>query len=215
MPFPRAAALVLFAVAGALAAGCAQMTVKTTVESTWKDPRYAGGPVRKVFVLSLMKIDPGGRDAVEDAIVARLAATGVPAVASHTVLSDDPQRPGPDLPDAIKASGADGVLLVQVKSVGSYELGYVPGETVTSLSPDVMASYNALKREGANQTGDYKIARIVSELYVGALTRQVWTLYTRSYDAADLARNIPDYTLKLVTAMTKDGVVAVAPKPAS
>jgi hypothetical protein len=210
---------VLCSLAAALAVmgGCSTISIdshKTRVESTWKDPRYAGAPMRKVFVLSLMKIEPGGRDAVEDALVAQLNAAGVAGVASHTVLSSDPQKPGPTLLEAITASGADGVLLVQVKAMGSYEPGTM-GTAVTAVSPDTMADYNALKRDGWNQAGDYKVAQIVSELYASAMSRQVWTAFTNSYDASNLARNIPDYTVKLVSALAKDRMIAVAVKPAS
>jgi hypothetical protein len=211
------AAFCMLAVASALAAGCASVSLesqRTRVEATWKDPRYAGGPMRKMFVVSLIKIEPGGRSAVEDAIAARLESAGVTAVTSHTVMSDDPDKPGPSLAEAIRASGADGVLLVQVKSVGSKE-AYTVGETVTSLSPDTLAYYNTLKREGWNQPGDYKVAHIVSELFLSPMGRQVWTAFTNSYDAGNLARNIPDYTLKLVTAMAKDRMIPAPPKPAS
>lgn len=217
MPLPRLISASILVAALAAVAGCATISIdshKTRVESTWRDARYAGAPMRRVFVVSLMKIEPGGRDAVEDALVAQLAAAGVAGVASHTVLSSDPATPGPTLLEAIKASGADGVLIVQVKSTGSYE-SYTIGETVTALSPDTLANYNQLKREGWNQPGDYKVAHIVSELYVAAMSRQVWTAFTNSYDAANLARNMPDYTQKLVTALAKDRMIAVAAKPAS
>jgi hypothetical protein len=213
----RLAAVSMLVLASALAAGCATVSLEshtTRVESTWKDPRYAAPPMRKVFVVSLMKVEPGGRNAVEDAIAARLEAAGVTAVTSHTVMSADADKPGPSLAEAIKASGADGVLLVQVKSIGSKE-PYTVGETVTSLSPDTLAYYDTLKRDGWNQPGDYKIAHVVSELYLSPMGRQVWTAYTSSYDANNLARNIPDYTLKLVAAMAKDRMIAAAPKPAS
>ena len=217
MKLTRLAAFCTLAVASALAAGCASVSLesqKTRVETTWKDPRYAGGPMRKMFVVSLIKIEPGGRNAVEDAIAARLESAGVTAVTSHAVMSDDPDKPGPSLAEAIKASGADCVLLVQVKSVGSKE-PYTVGETVTSLSPDTLAYYNTLKREGWNQAGDYKVAHIVSELFLSSMGRQVWTAFTNSYDASNLARNIPDYTLKLVAAMAKDRMIPAPPKPAS
>ena len=217
MKLSRLAACCSLAIACALAAGCASVSLeshKTRIDSKWKDPRYAGAPMRKVFVVSLIKVDPGGRDAVEDAIAARLEAAGVAAVTSHTVMSDDARNPGPSLADAIKASGADGVLLVQVKSVGSKE-SYTVGETVTSLSPDTLADYNTLKHEGWNQPGDYKVAHIVSELFLATMGRQVWTAFTSSYDANDLARNMPDYTLKLVAAMAKDRMIPAPPKPAS
>jgi hypothetical protein len=183
---------------------------KTEIQATWKDPKFEA-PMHRIFVISLMKIDPGGRDAVEDAIVARLASAGVAAVASHTVMPKEADAAGPLLEDAIKASGADGVLLVDVKSVGALEPNI--GATVTSISPDTMASYNYLKGEHVYQPGDYKVATIVSELYVPSMGKQVWTAYANSYDAGNLARNIPDYTLTLVKVMAKDRVIAGAPKP--
>jgi hypothetical protein len=202
------------AVGIALVAACAGASLKTQVLGTWKDPKYASAPLKKVFVISLMKIEPGGRDAVEDAIVARLSSAGVAAVASHTVMSNDPQRPGPSLPEAIAAAGADGVLLVDVKAIGAYE-PYTVGQTVTSLSPDTMASYKYLKEQGADQSGDYKVAHIISELYLPSMGKQVWTAFTNSYDASNLARNMPDYTFKLVTAMSKDRIIAGSPAPPS
>jgi hypothetical protein len=195
--------------AAVLAAGCAAvspLSLKTDVQGTWKDPKYALAPLTKIFVISLMKIEPGGRDAVEDAIVAQLQGVGVAGVASHTVMSSDPLRPGPSLADAIKASGAE--------AVGAYE-PYTVGQTMTSITPDTMAYYNYLKQENVYQPGDYKVARIASELYLPAMGKQVWTAFTNSYDASNLARNLPDFTLKLVGAMTKDRIIAGARKPVS
>ena len=186
------------------------LSLKTQVLGTWKEPKYIWPPMGKLFVISLMKVEPGGRDAVEDAIVRQLTSSGVAAVASHTVMSNDAEKPGPSLDEAIKASGADGVLMVEVKAIGSYE-PYTIGQTITSLSPDTMASYNYLKGQGANQPGDYKVAHIVSEVYLPSMGKQVWGAYTNSYDAADLRRNLPDYTLKLVNVMAKDRIIAGRP----
>jgi len=188
------------------------LSQRTEVQATWKDPKFSDQPLRKIFVISLMKVEPGGRDAVEDAIVARLASAGVAAVASHTLMSQDPAREGPSLEEAIKTAQADGVLMVEVRNVGAYE-PYTVGQSVTSLSPDTMASYNYLKGQHVYQPGDYKVAHIVSELYLPTMGKQVWTAYTSSFDAADLSRNLPDYTLKLVAVMTRDRVIAGAPKP--
>ena len=84
---------------------------------------------------------------------------------------------------------------------------------MTTLSPDTMASYNYLKGQNVYQPGDYKVAHIVSDLYLPSMGKQVWTAYTNSYDASDLSRNLPDYTFKLVSVMAKDRIIAGAPKP--
>jgi len=186
------------------------LSLRTQVQDTWKDPKYTSPPMTRIFVISLMKVEPGGRDAVEDAIVSQLAAAGVGAVASHTVMSNDAQVPGPTLEEAIKASGADGVLTVEVKAMGAYE-PYTIGQTITSIAPDTMASYNYLKGQNVYQPGDYKVAHIVSEIFVPSMGRQVWTAFTNSYDASDLRRNLPDYTRKLVGVMAKDRMIAAPP----
>lgn len=185
------------------------LTLSTQVQSTWKDPKYATPPMSKVFVISLMKVEPGGRGAVEDAIVARLASVGVSAVPSYKVMSNDAEKPGPSLEEAIAASGAQGVLMVDVKSIGSLIANV--GTTVNSITPDTMASYNYLKGQHEQQPGDYKVAHIVSEVYLPSMGKQVWTAFTNSYDASNLARNLPDYTLKLVNVLAKDGIIAARP----
>ena len=104
-PFPTTRAfrrLLALALCVVVTAACTNsLSLSTRVLGTWKDPKYASAPLTRIFVISLMRVEPGGRDAVEDAIVARLAAAGVTAVASHTLMSNDPLRPGPSLPEAI------------------------------------------------------------------------------------------------------------------
>jgi hypothetical protein len=184
-------------------------SLSTQVQDTWKDPKYAAAPMSRIFVISLMKVEPGGRSAVEDAIVARLASAGVDAVPSHRVMSNDAEKPGPSLEEAIAASGAQGVLMVDVKSIGSLIANV--GTTVNSIMPDTMASYNYLKGQNEQQPGDYKVAHIVSEVYLPSMGRQVWTAYTNTYDASNLARNLPDYARKLVDVMAKDRIIAARP----
>ena len=183
------------------------LSLSTQVLGTWKEPKYVWPPMARMFVISLMKVEPGGRAAVEDAIVTQLASVGVAAVASHTVMSRDAEKPGPTLEEAIKASGAEGVLMVDVKAVGTYE-PYTIGQSITSLTPDTMASYNYLKGEHVYQPGDYKVAHIVSDVYLPSMGRQVWSAFTNSYDAADLRRSLPDYSSKLVGVMAKDRIIA-------
>jgi hypothetical protein len=203
------ALVALVAACGGTGFGPGALSRSTQVEATWKDPKYTAPPMRKIFVISLMKVEPGGRDAVEHAIVTQLASAGVAAVASHTVMSNDAAKPGPSLEEAIKASGADGVLMVEVRSIGSLVAN--TGTTVGSITPDTMAYYNYLKGQNDYQPGDYKVAHIVSDVYPPSMGKQVWTAFTNSYDAADLRRNLPDYTLKLVNVMAKDRIIAARP----
>ncbi len=189
-------------------AGCMSMSTSTSIKGVWKDPKFTGPPLRKIFVISLMKIQPGGRDAVEDAIVAQLKAGGTDAVAAHTVKGDDTE-----LITVIRNSGADGVLMAQVRWLAAFE-PYTVTETMDAPTPDKMGLSDFFKDQGADEPGDYKVARIGTGLWVGAFNKQVWTAFTDSYDAAKLARNIPDYTTKLVAALARDGMI-VPPRPAN
>jgi hypothetical protein len=99
--------------------------------------------------------------------------------------------------------------MVDVKSSGS--LVATVGTSVNSITPDTMASYNYLKSQNEQQPGDYKVAHIVSEVYLPSMGKQVWTAYTNTYDASNLARNLPDYARKLVDVMAKDRIIAARP----
>ncbi len=105
---------------------------------------------------------------------------------------------------------ADAVMMAQVRWLSSYE-PYNVGETYDSPSPDRMGHSDFFNDQGADQATDYKVAKIGTGLWVGAFNKQVWTAITDSYDAANLARNIPDYMTKLVAALARDGMI-VAPK---
>jgi len=74
-------------VAGALIlAGCAS----TTLQSVWRDPAYAGGPFKRVFVVGLSAKDGTARRVLEDVMVAKLKAGGVDAVPGWQYLADGP-----------------------------------------------------------------------------------------------------------------------------
>jgi hypothetical protein len=197
----------LLAGCGALSNVMSSASSTTTVKAVWKDPKYSAAPMKKIFVISLMKTEPGGRDAVEDAIVAQLQRAGVEATASHTLMPSDPMQPQPALMDIITRSGADGVLMARVKWMSAEE-PYTIGGTLTSPAPDMLGFSDFLASEGANQPGDFKVARISTSIFQGSLGKQVWTAYTDSYNAGNLARIIPDYTAKVVTALAQDRIIA-------
>ena len=200
----------MLAIASVPLAGCAitsAMSTTTSVKAVWKDPKYTAAPMKKLFVISLMKVEPGGRDAVEDAIVARLRSAGIDAVASHTLLVGGTVRPQPALMEAIAATGAEGVLMAQVRWM-TVDEPYTVGGTLTSPAPDQLAFSDFLASQGADQPGAYKVARISTSVFQGSLGKQVWTAYTDSYNAGSLSRIIPDYTDKVVAALGQDRIIA-------
>jgi hypothetical protein len=214
--FRRIHNIAFFLVFALAVAGCASVDNRTRVAQTWKDPAWSGGPIRKFFVISLMETQLGGRAAVEDAIVARLKAAGVDAVASHVALAPDDAHPEPQLIDAIRASGADAVMLAQIKRVSAYE-PYMMNMTqsATTADPEYGGYYDLFQSQGANMPNDYKIARVDTRVYRVPGGKQIWGAYTDSYDAANFARNVPGYTLALVDVLERDKMISVKSKPAA
>jgi len=190
-----------------LVAGCAAIDSRTKVAQTWKDPNYNGSPMRKIFVISLAETQVGGRAAVEDALVAQFKAIGVDAVASHVALASDDAHPEPDLVEAIRASGANGVLLTQVKQVIASEPYMNSFQTITSPNPDIGGYFDLFQSQQANQPNDYKTARIDTRIYVVPGGKQVWGAYSDSYDAVSFSRSMPGFTSTLLVALERDGMI--------
>ncbi|HSB51712.1 MAG TPA: hypothetical protein VLD40_03555 [Dissulfurispiraceae bacterium] len=103
----------------------------TTLTSTWKDPSYDGGKLKKILVVGVTK-KPAMKRIFEDEFVAQLRVKGLDGVASYTVM---PQDEAPDknaLTALVNKLGVDGVIvtrLVDKKTIETYyppQVTYVP-----------------------------------------------------------------------------------------
>jgi len=107
----------------ALLAGCAAPTVLNT---QWANPKFVGQPpMRSILVMGITK-DPNNRRNFEDQMVAQLTARGVKAVASYQFAPEPGAAEQVKLENAVKESGATGVLLSRVVNV-SDEVKVSPG----------------------------------------------------------------------------------------
>lgn len=94
--------------AAVVLAGCA--TRATTIDAQWMSPSLAGKrELRNVLVLGSLR-DTTQRRILEDRMVDALAAAGVKAVASYTVLPQSGQVTEDQLRKAVAAAGASHVL---------------------------------------------------------------------------------------------------------
>lgn len=110
-------ALVAFGIA---VGGCSP---STTLQGSWKDPSFAGPPLKNVLVVAAVQ-DPTVRRAAEDIVLGELKAKSVGGTASYTVYPD-----GIPNVDALKAhvvqNGYDGVIVSRLTSKKD-EQYYVP-----------------------------------------------------------------------------------------
>ena len=119
----------VFLVLFGLATGCA--TTKMT--STWSDPAYNSGSIKKAVVIGVAKSD-GIRRVFEEGFVNQLKINGTDAMESYTMFS---LKEADERPDAIKSQligkGFDTVIVTRMIDK-STELKYYP-PTPTYMGP--------------------------------------------------------------------------------
>ena len=107
----------------ALIAAC---SMPTTLNTQWVNPQHAGQPpLGKILVMGITR-DATNRRVFEDAVVAALAARGVSAVASYVHIPADGPADMALVEQAVKASGATGIITSRVVNV-SQTVTVTPG----------------------------------------------------------------------------------------
>ena len=94
-------------------AGCAAPTVLNT---QWSNPQFAAKPIKSILVVGVIS-DSANRRSFEDAMVKTLESRGVKAAPSYRFAPDDGVIPQEKMQQAVKESGAAGVLLSRVVNV--------------------------------------------------------------------------------------------------
>ncbi len=94
--------------------------------NTWRDPAYAGAPLRKLLVVS-ESAEAGIRRTTEDEIAFQLRQAEVGAVQSYTLAARDGPHAAAELTAWAAEAGADGVLVVRlIRSERRQDLWYPP-----------------------------------------------------------------------------------------
>ncbi len=176
---PRTA--LCFAGLAVLVAACAA----PTLDSTWRDPTYAGRPFTKVLVIGSTD-SADSRRTFENIVAAELRRQGVAAVASHTLLPAGSGLTPDQIAEAVATSGADSVLATR----------FVGTETKTTQLPvpppgaggvDLYRSSSPVETPTIVQQ-DYRVATAESDLFDARTRKMVWWGRIRAARATDLGR---------------------------
>jgi hypothetical protein len=117
----RAVALLLLAL---LATGCSP----TVLAGSWRDPQYAGGPIRKVLVVGVSEQDLVRR-LFEDEFARQLREEGVTAAASYGFFSVEQVRERREAVEAkVRGLGYDKIIVTRL--VGKRDVEVVQPGTV-------------------------------------------------------------------------------------
>ena len=178
--------------------------VSTTMQSTWRDPSYTGGPYKRVFVVGLSARDLTARRVLEDVLVAKLKAGGVDAVPGWQYLADAPM-PEDAFAAAVARSGADAMLMVRLLGV----------ETQTTVWPPMgprVGWYGAYA--GWYAYPDVTTSQIVvieTTLYDAKSRRVIWSGTSETVNPTNVAKDAPAFADVILGALRKDGLLAWTP----
>jgi hypothetical protein len=187
-----------------LIAGCAS----TTLQSTWSDPSFTGGPFRKFFVMGLSARNVTARRVFEDIMVAKLQAAGVQAVPAYQYLNDDGPAGEQSVQAAVAQSGADAVMMERVLGVDtrtnvSTEL--VPGPM---MGPG-MGWYGPYSGWYAvPQISQYQVATAETTLYDAKSRQLVWTATSQTFNPTSVQKEAPGLADAVIGALRQRGLIA-------
>jgi hypothetical protein len=193
------------AAAGALVllASCAS----TSIQSTWMDPSFTGGPFKKIFVIGLAR-DVTSVRIFEDIMVARLQAAGVQAVPAYQLIPENAAVPEPVLEDAVRKSGADGMLMTRLLGVQTQvnaSTVMVPGPMMGPGfgpgwgGPGWWGAYNSWW--AVPQVTTTQIATAETTLFDASNRRIVWTATSQTFNPQSVQQEAPGLADQVIAAL--------------
>ena len=209
MPIMSAAAA---AAAIVLLASCAS----TSIQSTWMDPSFTGGPFKKVFVIGLARNETSRR-IFEDVMVARLQAAGVQAVPAYQFIAEDVPVPEPVLEDAVRKSGADAMLMTRLLGLQTQvnaSTVMVPGPMMGPGfgpgwgGPGWWGAYNSWW--AVPQVTTYQIATAETTLFDASTRRIVWTATSQTMDPQSVQAEAPGLADQVIAALRARNLLPAA-----
>lgn len=181
----------------------------TSLDNTWKDPKYSGGPVSKVLVVGV-STQASVRRAFEDTFAQALTLQGAQAVASYTLIPEDNQIPEEALQKAAAQAGVDAVLISRL--VGRKTDVYVSGSPPPPAFGMRRGYYGyytgawvGYYEPATVQTTDYVIAE--TTLFRTGSPEPVWSATSRSLELSDVRKATEGFAKTMIAALKKEGLI--------
>jgi hypothetical protein len=181
----------------------------TSIENSWKDPQYSGGPLSKVLVVGV-STQASVRRAFEDTFAQALTLQGVQAVASYTLIPEDGQMPEEALQKAAVQAGVDGVLITRLvaRKTDVYASGSLPPPAFgmrRGYYGYYTGAWVGYYEPASVQTTDYVIAE--TTLFRTGVPEPVWSATSRSLELADVRKATEGFAKIMIAALKKEGLI--------
>jgi hypothetical protein len=210
---PRSLTLA-FAFAAFAIAGCAG-SARTSLETSWVNPKLQGTKFKKVLILSVAA-DEFAQQYFQEDMAAALTKRGMTAVASERFFTNGSPAEQTRFKQAVAQSGADAVLLARVVGVDEKTTARPAMLTTASGVPVAYAwGIDAAFTQAFAPTHyvaptDYSTTTVLIEtlLYEMQGRTPVWSAQTRTTNAdkGDLRPAVAQFVSVLVGAMERDGL---------
>lgn len=178
----------------------------TTLRDSWVDPAARAEPFRKVLVVSV----GGGiaqRRIFEDALVARLGASGVAGAQGYLFLPEGKATEG-EMDAAVVKAGADGLMLVHFRGVRTeteVRATMVPGMIGSGWGPGWYGWYGGF--HAMPEIVQTRIATVETSLFDVRTKRLAWTGVTETFDPSSFRKEAGALADVIVAGIAAHGLV--------
>ena len=179
----------------ALAAGCAP----AGEHKVWRDPGYAGGPLKKLFVIGLSSGSLSDRRGFEDMMAGQIRAAGGQAVPGYQFIPPDIMPDDSTIAAAVVRSGADGVLISRMAGLETRSNALQNPYPSLDVNAPVPAIY------GGPGGGAYQVATIYTTLFAANGMNPIFTYDPKTFNPGDFEAQAPLYANLLVSYMQSNG----------
>jgi len=184
----------------------------TRLETTWVEPGRAPVAYRDLLVLGVAANEKVRR-AYEDTFVAALKARGVRARAGRTLLPEGGLANANTVRKAVRASGADGVLITHLVGVTAGTAQVPTRNYVTTSLYGGLYHYYDLVYDNVTEPGYYarfKLLAFETNLYDAKRERLVWSGRSQKLDPSSGQTTLGDVIEKVADALATAGFIPKA-----
>jgi hypothetical protein len=196
--------------AGLLAVACAS----TTLQSTWVDPGYTGGPFKKFFVVGLSARDVTTRRVFEDIVVSKLQAAGAQAVPAWQSFGDEGQASERQMEAAVAQSGADALMMTRLLGIDTrtnVSTTMVPGPMLgPGFGPGPgfgwWGGYSGWY--AVPQVTQYQVATAETTVFDVKTHKIVWSATSQTFNPRSVQQEAPGLADAVIAELKARGLIA-------
>ena len=180
----------------------------TALQSAWYDPTFTGGPMARITVVAA-GLAPANRRLAEDIFSQRLSALRVHAAPGWAVVSDEARNAAVPFTEALRASGAEGVLVVRVLGVDTRtQVNTMMVTTTTAVGPMWGSSRVwATTTVPVTQVSQYNRWMVETSLYEVSTGRLVWSGITQTLNPSDFQRDVGGFADVIIGQLAARGLL--------